>query len=199
MTDGSLSAFTPTCFLAWLARQFSITPILIIRHPCATILSQSRQGWGLNQIPSCATVCDRFPFFNKILETLKTDLEYTAAWWCIQNYVPLSYARQAGILVVSYEELVQNPRVVISNLVTQLNLSDLNIDRATFLRPSQMAKRNSAVMQKKDALSSWMGVWSKSELEQIMTTTSRFGLDFYTSDNPEPDYERLHNLELKAN
>ena len=179
-------------FLVWLARNFPIAPpVLLVRHPCAVIASQLRQGWCHNEAPSCPAFYEQYPHTKEIVDALRHPEEYSAAFWCMQYYAPLQQATDHSFVLSSYEQLVLGGQEEVKRLMGRIGLELGGEDRLPVDVPSQMAKAGPSVRSPKAALDRWKRDLSDVQISRILQVVKEYGLDFYT-DALEPDYDRLY-------
>lgn len=179
--------------LGWLTTRFPIrAPALIIRHPCATVLSRSEQGWTpLKQPPRISKFLAAHPEFTEVLDRLTDIVEFRAALWCIEYYAPLSLPQPYPFHLVTYEGLVRDGQRELSRLFDRWGIDLPAEARERLELPSQTTKRRAEVYRSQDPLAKWRKVLSKGQIAKILRVVEGFGLDFYGNDL-EPDYDRLH-------
>lgn len=185
-----------SAILKWMTEKFQIrTPILLIRHPCAVIASQSR-GLHPYKIPLPIDVNPAFaaayPQFLDYLESLETQEEARAARWCMHYYPPLSLPKPHPWLLVPYERLVRQGERELERIFDALDI-EMPEDAVKRLKvPSATTKKWSNVLTGKDPLSGWKESLTTEQIKRILRVVSTFGLDFY-DEGLEPDYSRLEN------
>lgn len=179
--------------LGWMLKKFPfLKPALLVRHPCASILSMRQQGWPLpNKPPHLSKFETTFPHVRDIIAKLKHPIEYSAAMWCISYYPALLLSPHQRYIVVSYERLVQDGEEESRRLFNFFQL-DMPIETLDRLRSySQMTKKDSPMYKAGNPLAKWKTELSSDEVHMILNVVKRFGLDFYNEDI-EPDYDRLY-------
>jgi len=178
--------------LGWLAKTFPIRPpALIIRHPCAAVASRSQQGWKpLNRAPRIPGFLAAYPQFGPVLDQLTDLVEFRAALWCIDYFVPLSLPRPYPFHLVTYEGLVRNGARELSVLFDRWGLEVPPKAEERLGRPSQTTQKGASVYSGDDPLAKWRKDLSREEVAKILRVVEAFGLDFY-SEALEPDYDRL--------
>jgi Sulfotransferase family len=178
--------------LPWLARRFPVRrPLLLIRHPCAVVASQSRiASWREATISDCPEFFDAFPRLRSTCSRLKTQEEILAARWCLDYFVPLTTPPPHAWQIVSYERLVLEGPRELQKIFAGLNIA-MPPDAAAHLHtPSATARPWSGIRQGVDPLDGWRRVLSPIQCQRVLDVTSAFGLDIYGHDL-EPDYRRL--------
>ena len=116
------------CLLTeFLARNYDIRPVILIRHPAAVVASVMRLGWKMD--PS--QVCDQpemleeyFPEGSSLFEYKGSfGIEGAAALWGILNTVILRQAdRNPSWIVLTHEEICQRPLEMFRKLYSTLEL-----------------------------------------------------------------------------
>lgn len=183
-----------SAILKWMTERFPLrTPLLLIRHPCAVVASQTRSGRQTVSIPMKITpsFAAAFPELADYMGTLKTQEEARAARYCMHYYPPLSLPKPHPWHLVTYERLVRQGRQELEQIFEALEM-EMPAEAIKHLRiPSATTKDWSNVRAGKDPLAGWTKNLSKEQIKQILAVTSTFGLDFYGEDL-EPDYDRLY-------
>lgn len=182
-------------FLGWLTKNFLVKPpALIIRHPCATIVSQMQKEW----IPGKKILLSN-PFFSsapqlkKDCEKFNRPEELLAIKWCMQYHAPLSLSAPYPFHLMTYEGLVRNGEKEISELFSswKVPLTQESVDR--LILPSKTVTSNSQIVKGRDTLSGWKSSLSSEQISRINSIVRLFNLDFYTTDL-EPNWELLRNF-----
>jgi hypothetical protein len=183
--------------IEWLLGTFPVRRcILIVRHPCATVASRLSQGWTpedariklKNSAPR-----RKFPHLQELSRDLKDPFEVLAARWCLMNYVPLKL-NPRRFHVVAYESLATRG---IADLVPVF--SDWGIEipptmQETLGRASATTKAAAASgTTHQQKIDKWKQTLTQDQIARILRVVRDFGMDFYT-DDPEPDYDRLHRV-----
>jgi hypothetical protein len=182
--------------LPWLTLRFPVRrPLLLLRHPCAVVASQIRNGaWANPTLPDCPEFFDAYPHLRAACTGLRTQEEILAAQWSMDYFVPLNAPPPHRWQLVVYERLVREGPGELRKIFAGLNV-EMPGDAMAHLRiPSATASPSSGlgIRQGRDALDGWRSVLSPSQCQRVLDVTSAFGLDFYGPD-PEPDYRRLPN------
>ena len=191
--------------LPWLSEKFNVGHIiLMVRHPCAVVVSQITSGYyGYNDLSNRCDIC---PKKGKILseaeevdcvdediikkiEKIETPEEVLATVWCLDNYVPLNFLPKERWSLVPYEKLMMDKIACMQQIIDvsgirrpMKNIEELN-------KPSKVASsdlKTDATQQ----LSKWKKSLSKSQIRNILDVVSALELDFY-GESLTPDYSRL--------
>ena len=172
--------------IGWLAEAGRTRSALMLRHPCATVVSQERGGWGADLTPF---LCDRDLVEDWLgphvdwLRSLGTHRERLAARWAIENVVPLRQA--AGglpIAVVHYEDVVSDPVRATERLGAHLGIEpDATVLRRVIGRPVGLRSGSSGV----SSVSSWREKLAGREVQKILDVCWRIGITRY-EESPLP-------------
>lgn len=181
--------------LGWLTSNFPIKPpVLIIRHPCATIASQMHKDW----IPGKKVLLSNrffsnFPELKRECKQFNRPEELLAIRWCMRYYAPLSLPAPYPFHLLTYEGLVRHGEEEILRLFSRWGSSPPQESFALLVRPSKTVTDNSQVLMGRDPLSGWKRHLSEEQAAHILFIVRLFNLDFY-SEALEPDYDRLQGL-----
>lgn len=199
-----------TRLLPWLAYWFRGTEtwkvqyLLLIRHPCAVIESQIRVGIGnpLRVLPlevaKKALLRDAYrirelaPIRDEVIrlvDSITKPVEFLAALWSIDYYIPLYHAGQLPIRVTIYEELALHPATALRNLLESLGLGwdGQSLTREVLRRSSTSAE---AVAKTVTNVYKWRERMTKQDVASVISIVHKFGLTFY-NEKIEPDYDSL--------
>lgn len=177
--------------LKWLKDAFpDIKIILILRHPFAVARSKMKLGWHVSLQPVLnqpELIEDYLTPFMSTIEDCKTSFEKEVCLWCIQNYLPLAQFRDTGGIYVGFYErfcldTIQETRA----LFRWLKQDDSSLEQKNLNNPSKMSKKHSAVLSGGDLVRTWMGTWSRSEIQRGVKILSNFGLDEIYNETPIP-------------
>lgn len=181
--------------LGWLANSFPIKPpVLIVRHPCATIASQIKKEW----IPRQKMLLSN-PFFDKLPALREACSRFTrpeellALRWSMRYYAPLAQPAPFPFYLMTYEGLVRKGQEEVNRLFTNWGLTVPPASISRLIHPSKTVTSDSQVVMKRNPLSGWRKHLSKEQISNILAIVSLFGLNFYT-ESLEPDEERLQRL-----
>ncbi len=178
--------------LEWVATNLDIlSPILVIRHPCAIVASHLNKGWS----PDKRRLLDnryleKFPDIKEKCEQLSEQEELAALAWCLRYHAPLMSAKPYPFILVSYESLVRNGKQELERIFQELDipLDTRAIDQLSI--PSDTVTNSSQIVTGKDPLEGWKHKFSDQQVDNILAVLEIFGMDFYSSEL-EPDYNKL--------
>ena len=151
--------------LPWLVRHYQLPALFLTRHPCAVIASRLKLGgddWvsqrELDRYRSDPELVKLFlnQFGVDIRQPFSTVSELTCVW-CIENLLPIQWAREAGYLVSSYERLIVDSNHEWERVISGLGLSHVP-DIPIRELPSQQA---SIEMKGKSKYRTDLGKWRK--------------------------------------
>ncbi|WKK86754.2 sulfotransferase domain-containing protein [Marivirga arenosa] len=174
--------------LPWLTNQFQFryAPIYIIRHPCAVIASQLKQG-GWNGVKSSFHIPEDKPypeFYTKhedFLKGLNSKAQVLAATWCLCNQIPLSHPdNNKRWITVTYESLVTDGIYQLKRIEDRwgITLPDSAYDKLN--KASATTIKGSPIMDGKGSqLSHWKYNLSDRDIEEIMMVLDYFGIELY--------------------
>ena len=178
--------------LEWIITNMDIlTPILVIRHPCAIVASHLSKGWP----PGKRRLLDNpylngYPDIKKQCEDLSEPEELAALAWCLRYHAPLMVAKPYPFILVSYERLVRNGQQELERIFGALNIpfDDRAISQLSI--PSDTATNSSQIVAGKDSLAGWKHKLTDQQVENILAVLEIFEMNFYSSEL-EPDFQRL--------
>ncbi|MFZ7126470.1 MAG: hypothetical protein ACOWWM_10000 [Desulfobacterales bacterium] len=179
--------------IGWLHKTFNAPVLLLLRHPGAVVESKLRLwegGWRFE------TTLKNF-FSNRALrEDYLNDLDIPhlstmsraegfATMWCIENMVALDHANRHGLCVTFYEKLLDDAREW-DRVTSELGLQHSPVD-ACLKKPSQQASVEKGQTEYYTGLKNkWMSRLNKKEIREIDRLLHRFGVGFYSMNDPEP-------------
>jgi len=198
--------------LPWILYRFQLRgAILVIRHPCATILSQLRVGWYpktphairimkrniLLQVLDVVELDGKERLLN-IIRDFRRPEEILAASWALDYYIPLYYQKCSwyNAYILPYESLLVNSEEELKSLFNFLG-APLPENIFDFLyKPSSMASKPVKRIDPNRQLVKWMNQLTEKQVNVILKTINYFGINFY-DESPEPDYDAIKNFGFK--
>lgn len=178
--------------LEWLAVNMDVvTPILVIRHPCAIVASQMNKGWPSNKkVLLNNRYFNKYPELKSACNLLSKPEELDALAWCLRYHAPLSASKPYPFLLVSYENLVRNGRQELEKIFNAIHvhLDEKAIDQLS--KPSDTVTKASQVVTGEDPLAGWTHKLTEQQIDNILAVLKIFDMDFY-SRSLEPDYEKM--------
>ena len=206
--------------ISYFHERFNVHIIWFLRHPIPTSLSVIRNNWELHleAYLNNEHFVDHFmtsslmEFSKDIMKSGSTLQKYVLNW-CIENLVPFRYEKYPeGWLVLTYEELLVNPGVLLRFLYEELELTDLGKMYRAFYEPS--GSSGHVASGKMDILTwdtaptsirtgylikNWRNQLDDIEVEMAFEVVERFGISAYTPDSfmPNSDFMLFPELSMK--
>ncbi len=182
-------------YLKWLVNHFpGLRVVLLMRHPCAVCLSQTRLGWEIDLhdilLVQPQLMEDFLEPFRDQIAAADTLFEKRLWMWCVENYVALSQLEPGDVHLAFYESFCEEPTKEIERLFNFYGKEwDASIDEA-MRKPSNSSKPDSAIVTGKNRVDSWMRHITDDQRELARRLLRQFGLDaIYSVDSPLPDTE----------
>jgi hypothetical protein len=166
--------------IGWLAARGHVRAAVVLRHPCATVLSQDEGGWGDDLAPLLADRTlsqDWLAPHASWLARLATRRERLAARWAIETLVPMRQAEQGvPIALVHYEDVVADPLRQVAALGARLGLAPAPaaLERAAQRRVGVRPESSGS-----DPLARWRGTLSPADVRRILNVCARLGVACY--------------------
>lgn len=182
--------------LPWITKHLEIRlPIYLLRHPCAVVSSQMRheafKNMGSEYNSENGIYQDLFSQHEDILKTVKTPIGKLAAWWAMDNVLPLKHPENnKKWITVTYEELISRPETSFKHLYDRLDLPMPTNLISNLNRPSSTTKPGAMVLEGGNQLEGWKNKLTRLEIKEILDIVHAFGIDIY-NDNLEPDYSKI--------
>ena len=192
--DQLIVKFTGANALApWLCHQFAFKkkPILLLRHPMATIASRYRHGaWDKQSdhfiFPSAryTDLNDRHHVYLSELSDLHT---VHAAKWCMQHLPTFEAlkAKQIEAHVVYYEEVVLDRQKELNRLFSEWNIAPPG-DIAKRSEAASVTTRKGSPLSGHEQISNWRNQFSQKEIGEMQAVLDYFEIEVYSklSDRP---------------
>lgn len=175
----------------WFRDTFNGRIVYLLRHPIAVSLSHEvlpRLDAYVRSEYRNHFDAEQLRFAEDILAS-GTELERGVLAWCFENAVPLRQ-RTSDWAVVTYEQLVLDPRSVIDSLVQRLALVDPDRMLASVTKASAVTRKSDPatrrLLEQQDRASrrklvdKWRDRVSPEAERHAMRILDRFGIDAYT-------------------
>jgi hypothetical protein len=170
--------------LGWLRQRYQLPTVYVVRHPAATIASWLKLGWGgrLRHFSGQTDlIADYLAGYDVRWQT--TDpVEALATRWAIENIVPVSQMRCQGWTVVTYEELLTDPRQEVTRVLGELGLPFTRKVSVAIDRPSISTHKHSTAGTVTQRLSRWQSELSREQIETILGVVQDFEVALYGED-----------------
>ena len=182
--------------IEWLRQHYSAHVIFLIRHPMAVSLSREetpRLHAFLESDYAGNLSAAELDYAHDIVAKGNA-LHCKVLDWCLQNAVPLRQ-RKPEWIVLSYEQLVENPLPVMELLSRRLSLQPSSSLSSNFSKPSASTYKSDSETQRKLAegdserqwlLSKWKKKVSDEEERSAMAIVEFFGIDCYRYGSVKP-------------
>lgn len=187
----------------WFLARFNVQPIVLIRHPCAVVSSQLRHyAWKsvhrapFFQIPGFR-YHEYFLQYEEVLKHIHTAEGVLAAIWAINTKAieePHQHNRPWHTLV--YEKLLLHKEEEIPALFHWINQVP---PPGIYKRSEQLSSTSSEISKRtlgKPDHSIHLNKWKKDlnqrQIANIMHIVKDIGVDYYSTDELEPDYTKLY-------
>lgn len=185
----------------WFRDTFRAKIVLLLRHPIAVSISREvlpRLDAYVESEYSLRFTVPQLALARKIIAE-GSDLERGVLSWCFENAVPLA-DRSQDWAVVTYEQLVLEPRPVIDHLIDKLDLDSPERMIAGLTRASNVKRKSNATTRKlleqpnpssrERLVDKWRKTVSSDEEVRAMAILESFGIDAYRSGDVLP-HERF--------
>jgi len=178
--------------LEWFTNNIAImTPVLVMRHPCAVIASQINKGWPLGKnVLLGNSYFDLHPEIRKSCSHLSKPEELAALAWCLRYHAPLMVKKPYPFVLVCYENLVRNGEQELKKI---FDAWDMPVDKNALSQltvPSDTVTKNSQIVAGRDPLAGWVSRLTDEQVGNILAVLDIFKMNFYSREL-EPDYEKL--------
>jgi hypothetical protein len=184
----------------WILKNFNVSAIALLRHPCAVIASQLELP-AINKIKqSSPGIFPDFPFNDIYLQhldylaTLKTREQLLAFLWSLQvKEVFYHPSKGKRYLPLAYENLLLHYEEEITRLFKWI---DKDIPAGVWNRKMMPSSSTSdsarSYIGKNSQLNKWQSKLKKGQISDILEVVKTMGIDFYDQ-NPEPDLNKLYH------
>ncbi len=177
--------------LPWLINQFEFryAPVYLVRHPCAVVASQIKQG-GWDQVSSTFTIPlnNLYPEFylehEAFLKTIDSKVKVLAATWCLCNAIPLKHAENnKKWITITYEALVLEGEKQLNRIEERWNIKLPKSSYHKLNKASKTTLKDSPVLDGTGPqLEYWQKQLSDQQIREVMEVLKYFEIDLYTSD-----------------
>lgn len=176
--------------LRWIVDRYpDIRMILIVRHPFAVAASMLKLGWVIEPFVyrnQQELVEDYLSRFRDLTESLQTEYEKLIFHWCVQHHIIFDqFKEHKGLCVVHYEDLYNNPHVIIPNIYAHINRK---VDVGIYETLQINAHPNDRLVHRyhRNAIDQWKTVFDKSMINKGTEIMKRFGLEHIYDDDGNP-------------
>lgn len=140
-----VKAIRANLMLAWVRQVFAVPVVYIVRDPRAVVASRIRLKWDpggplASMLEQPTLLGDHLtPELLEIARNAETVAARHAAQWAIENRVVQRQAKEAGIPILRYEELLQGPQVGLPAIHAAIGMGDWCQAARHYDRPSKTA------------------------------------------------------------
>ncbi|MHA1988355.1 MAG: sulfotransferase [Promethearchaeota archaeon] len=184
--------------IGWLAKNFRVKILFVIRHPaavaCSKLLINAKaqqiiwdyKGDLQRYIQNRNLKNDYLDKYDDILNNSLSVISGYTVNWCIENTIPIKAAKENGVCVVFYEDLLANPETWWENIVNFLNLEE-KPNKEIIIKPSQEAPQDMKNQKfGKNQIKKWTKYLSTEQKMEINSILEIFNVNFYNAFNPMP-------------
>lgn len=184
--------------LPWLAINFAISNIHLVRHPCAVVASQMHHGdWDLvlNQKTSNFLLPEGFPFesyfekYKSQLAKVNTGVENLTAMWCISNKELLEMPNSEKTWkTIYYEKLLIDRDKELKELFNWLDqpynesIAKSSIKASRTTKTAQISNGSNFEAQ----LSKWKSQLNAKQVGEVQRILDLFEISTYSTNNIMP-------------
>lgn len=188
-----VKAVRANLMLGWIARQFPDVPqVLIIRHPCAVVLSRMKLGWAtdadIEPLLAQPKLVDDFLANNiELIQECRTDEEKHAIIWSVSYLVPLKQIASSNTRVIFYENLHTRPKAEVPRLLEAIGRVYDDRIHSHLDSPSATSRGNSAVVSGNNIIEQWQHELLPSQIDRILGVVDAFGLGYLYGNSLLPE------------
>jgi len=188
----------------WLAKEFSIEVLYLLRHPVPVALSCLGLNWGNDAEAYLQNSyfreqilgSERAWFADEVLAR-GTPLQKFVLEWCLENFYPLQVYKERPWLVLTYEEVTSRPKQVSELICSRFGLPDPKRMALMVGRPSRttfFADTREAIVKQgpQVMLGRWLKRVSQEELRRVQEILDVLGLRAYQAFSPYPTEALCH-------
>lgn len=178
--------------LPWLTYNFKFryAPVYLIRHPCAVVASQLRQGGWSHvspkfEIPRTDKFSEFYSDHKDFLNTINSVEKRLAAVWCLCNSIPLKYPKEEQRwITITYESLLTDPHASLHQIANRWNVQLPDAILQTIEQSSITTVSGSPILSgsTRKQLEYWKSSLSKKQISEVLEVVNYFGIDLYGSD-----------------
>lgn len=180
--------------LPWLARQYGMPMILVIRHPCAVVASRLKltpADWSaekaLGRYRDNKAVCELVgERFGVDLAEPMSPAGALACVWCIENVLPVEWAAHENYRVVAYENLLTHPETEWHRVTGYLGLEKIP-GTALLASPSQQSALDMYGQTFTPRhVERWKTQLNSGDIDAVAGILERFGSKLYSVESAMP-------------
>jgi hypothetical protein len=175
--------------LGWMARAVpEATYLLVLRHPCATVLSQMRSGWEWHVSPEVfldqpALVEGPLAAHLDLVRGARPGLEQHVVAWCVDMLVALGEIGGSAVHVAFYEHLVTRPAEELGALFAA---AGRELAAAALARAGTPSALTRVGTPGQDPVARWTSAMPRRDAERAIELVEAFGLGGLYGLDPMP-------------
>jgi hypothetical protein len=174
--------------MPWIAQNFPVKAIYLVRHPCAVVSSQLRHpGWSWAdeikkyQFP-VSKYKDIYTKYKKPLSHVNGATELLTAIWALANTQILNNTANERWLKVYYEDLVLDPVHEFSRIFNYLKYDEIELNKKILENPSLSYKGDKEKFNREGLITKWQKNLSGEQIERIISIINDFDISIYNKD-----------------
>lgn len=177
--------------LPWLTKEFHFNrpPIYLVRHPCAVVASQLKQGGWSHVKPNFEIPNGRYNSFysdhTDFLRAIDTIEMRLAATWCLCNQVPLSHSgNNKRWLTITYESLLLNIEEQLNRIEKRwgIKFPQSVYDKVGAASTTTVVGSPIREGRVSEQLSYWKNQLTSKQIDNILRVMDYFHVDLYNSE-----------------
>jgi hypothetical protein len=174
--------------LPWLTHQFEFKydPIYIVRHPCAVVASQLKQGgWGQVssqfRIPYNKLYPEFYTQHKDFLLSIDSKVKVLTATWCLCNSIVLNHKENnKKWITMTYESLVTAGEQQLKRIEKRWGIELSTEAYQKLYKASATTVKGSPILEEKGSqLEYWRSQLSNYQIEEILEVLDYFKIDLY--------------------
>ena len=180
--------------LPWITARFELAyrPILLLRHPVPTVLSQMKAFPHDDHHAARWTAPDQlfndaFKAEEGYLNTLPPGLVRHVGVWCIRNLCTLRHARHGkSWMVMHYENLVMDPARHLQQIAREWQLDEAAMMAGGLRQRSTTDFGNDLRSDPAEQVGKWLRRMEPGTLADVQAVLDHYGIGFYTANAAMP-------------
>ncbi|MGM0582487.1 MAG: sulfotransferase domain-containing protein [Bacteroidota bacterium] len=182
--------------LPWLTNQFQFkyAPIYLVRHPCAVVASQLKQG-GWDHVSDKFHIPYEKPYpefysqHEDFLKSIDSKVKVLAATWCLCNSVPLNHQENnKNWITITYESLVMDGVKQIERIEKRWGIKFPETSYQKLQKASATTVKGSPILERNGSqLEYWEKQLSQKDIQDIFEVINYFDIQIYDR-NPMPKF-----------
>ncbi len=180
--------------LSWLAQAYKHPILFVVRHPAAVVASRINMGttdW------SAENALSHYIKDPNILLTMQNEFgvdirqaispaAILTSVWCVENLLPLRWAKEFGFSVTAYETLLIDPDKEWARVGKNLGLDQVPCQQALVTPSQQVATNMQGQTFGKSHLGKWRTSLNQKQLDDIQNILNNFKVSIYNINEDLP-------------